>query len=201
MLSFTSSLSPDSEAFVIFVTEKYDYKDKRNILSNNLVQKIDSFLGLLKAKKKKEEICSFDVSNQQKCFIIGVKNKYEDYYPQEIGGELFSYIKKFKDIKKIEFYVDSLDYDKEKTVRFFSEFIFGFILKSYTFNKYKTLDKDKINKKINFKIITSHKQKMEICYKYYDAIKEGVFLTRDLVSEPPNVLSPRAYVSEIKKLS
>jgi len=43
MLSFTSSLSPDCEAFVIFVTEKYDYKDKKGILSNNAVQKINSF--------------------------------------------------------------------------------------------------------------------------------------------------------------
>ena len=37
--------------------------------------------------------------------------------------------------------------------------------------------------------------------KYYDSIKEGVFLTRDLVSEPPNVLNPAGYVKEIKKLS
>ena len=201
MLSFTSSLSPDCEAFAIFVTEKYDYKDKKNILSNNEVKKINSFLDVLKVKKQDEELSSFDVSNQQKCFIIKVKNKYENYYPQEIGGALFSYIKKFKDIKKVEFYVDSLDFDKEKTAKFFSEFIFGFSLTSYTFNKYKTLDKDKINKKIDFKIITSHKQKMEVHHKYCDAIKEGIFLTRDLVSEPPNVLSPRAYVSKIKKLS
>jgi len=201
MLSFTSSLSPDCEAFVIFVTEKYDYQDKKDILSNNEVKKINSFLDVLKVKKKDEELSSFDVSNQQKCFIIKVKNKYENYYPQEIGGALFSYIKKFKDIKKVEFYVDSLDFDKEKTAKFFSEFIFGFSLTSYTFNKYKTLDKDKINKKIDFKIITSHKQKMEVHHKYCDAIKEGIFLTRDLVSEPPNVLSPKAYVSKIKKLS
>ena len=39
MLSFTSSLSPDCEAFAIFVTEKYDYKDKKDILSNNEVEK------------------------------------------------------------------------------------------------------------------------------------------------------------------
>ena len=31
MLSFTSSLSPDCEAFAIFVTEKYDYKDKKDV--------------------------------------------------------------------------------------------------------------------------------------------------------------------------
>ena len=33
------------------------------------------------------------------------------------------------------------------------------------------------------------------------AIKEGVFLARDLVSEPPNVLNPKHYTEEIKKLS
>ena len=86
-------------------------------------------------------------------------------------------------------------------IKFFSEFIFGLDLKSYTFNKYKTLEKEKINKKIKFKIITSHSQKVENNYRYYNAVKEGVFLTRDLVSEPPNVLNPKNYVQEIKKLS
>jgi len=46
MLSFTSGLDPDSGAFAIFVTEKYEYKDKKNILSNDAVKKINSFLML-----------------------------------------------------------------------------------------------------------------------------------------------------------
>ena len=201
MLSFASNLSHDSEAFVVFVKEKYDYKDKHGILSKDLVQKIDSFLNTLKTKNIGEEINSFDISDQKKCFIIKVKNKHENYYFEEIGGTFFTFIKKFKNINSFDLYADSLNEHKDKLVKFLSEFIFGFNLKSYQFNKYKTLNKEKINKKINFKIITSHKNKIEKNYKYYDAIKEGVFLTRDLVSEPPNVLSPKAYVQEIKKLS
>ena len=201
MLSFTSSLSLSSDAFAIFVTEKYDYKDKKDILPANTAKKINSFISVLRIKKKKEDINSFDISNRQKCFIIKVKHKYENSTPQESGGAFFSYLKKFKDIQKIDLYPDSLELDKDKLVRFFSEFIFGFNLKSYTFSKYKTLDKDKIDKKINFKIITSNKEKIEKKYRYYDSIKEGVFLTRDLVSEPPNVLTPKTYVQEIKKLS
>ena len=95
MLSFIGSLSPDCEGFVIFVTEKYEYRDKKGILSNNVVQKINSFLNVLKVKKKNEELSSFDISSQQKCFIVKVKNKHEDYYPQEIGGILFPYKKYF----------------------------------------------------------------------------------------------------------
>lgn len=202
MLSFTSNLNPESEAFAIFVSEKSNYENKKDILSNNMTKKINSFLGVLKSKKKDEDISSFDISDQQKCFIIKVKNKYESYTAQENGGTFFSYLKKFKDINKVDLYADSLDFNKDKLVSFFSEFIFGFNLKSYTFNKYKTLDKkDKDNKKINLKIVTSNKEKIKKKYKYYDSIKEGVFLTRDLVSEPPNVLTPKAYAWEIKKLS
>ena len=201
MLSFTSNLGHGSEAFAIFVTEKYAYKDKNNILTKNIVQKINSFLGVLKVKKNGEDISSFDISEKQKCFIIKVKTKYNSYNPQESGGSFFSYLKKIKDINNIDLYPDSLDFDKEKLVSFFSQFIFGFNLKSYTFNKYKTLNKGKIDKKINFIIITSNKEKIEKKYKYYNAIKEGVFLSRDLVSEPPNVLNPKTYVREIQKLS
>ena len=201
MLSFTSSLGRDSDAFVLFVTEKYTYKDKNKILSNNIIQKIDSFIKVLKIKNKKETISSFDITNQQKCFIIKVKTKYENYYPQENGGEFFSYLKKFNNINKVDLYADSLNQDTEKLINFFSEFTFGFNLKSYTFNKYKTLKKATTNKKINLKVITSFKQKIQSNYKYCEAVKEGVFLTRDLVSEPPNVLTPKTYVQEIKKLS
>ena len=42
---------------------------------------------------------------------------------------------------------------------------------------------------------------MQKNFNYCDAIKEGVFLSRDLVSEPPNVLNPKKYTEEIKKLT
>jgi len=197
MLSFTSGLSRDSKAFVVFVSEKYEYEDKKRALPKDLVLKINSFLKTL----KDETISSIDINDKKKCFIIKIKSKYESYYPQESGGSFFSYIKKFKDINNIDLYPDTLGLDNKKLASFFSQFIFGFNLKSYTFNKYKTLNKDKINKKITFKIITSHKEQIQKEYKYYDAIKEGVFLTRDLVSEPPNVLNPKRYTEEIKKLS
>ena len=203
MLSFTSSLSPEIEAFVIFVTEKYEYKDKRNILPKQSVQKINSFLASLKSKQKEkeEDLFSFDISDKQKCFVVKIKKKYESYFPQEIGGNFFSYLKKFKQIRRIDFYTDTLLFGENELIHFFSQFIFGFNLKSYTFDKYKTVNKEKIDKKINFKILTSNQKKIENKYKYYNAIKEGVFLSRDLVSEPPNILSPKVYTQEIKKLS
>ena len=187
MLSFTSSFTQNSNAFALFVDEKYEYEDKKKILSKDVTKKINLFLKLLKSKNQSAGISSLDISDKKKCFIIKVKNKKEKYYFEEIGGSFFTYIKNDKNINLIDIYADSLNESKDKLSKIFAEFVFGFNLKSYTFNKYKTLNKDKINKKIIFKIISSHKESIQKEYKYYDAIKEGVFLSRDLVSEPPNV--------------
>ena len=201
MLSFTSNLSSKSNALALFVAENYSYKDKNKILSKEISQKINLFLKSLKEKNTKEEISSFDISDKKKCFIIKIKNKYENYYFEEIGGSFFTHIKKFKDINSIDIDADSLNENKDKLIKCFSKFIFGFNLKSYAFEKYKTVNKEKINSKIDYKIITLHKNKINSNYNYYNAIKEGIFLTRDLVSEPPNILNPKTYVQEIKKLT
>ena len=120
MLSFASSLSPDSEAFAIFVNDKFNFKDRKNVLSKEVSKKINSYLGTLKNKKSEEEISSLDISGKQKCFIIKVKKKYETYYPEEKGGIFYSYLKNFKNIKKIDIYIDSLDLEKEEIVNFSS---------------------------------------------------------------------------------
>ena len=95
MLSFASSLSPDSEAFAIFVNDKFDFKDRKNVLSKEVSKKINSYLAHLKHKKSEDEISSLDISSNLKCFIIKVKKKHESYYPEEKGGVFYSYLKKF----------------------------------------------------------------------------------------------------------
>ena len=75
MLSFTTSLSPKSDAFALFVSEKYEYKDNKNILNKEIKKKIDLFLKSLKEKKRQEEISSFDISDKNKCFVIKTKQK------------------------------------------------------------------------------------------------------------------------------
>jgi len=201
MLSFTPRLSQNSNAFAIFVNEKSDFKDTRGILPKDTTKKINLFIKSLKVKNQKDEISSLDISDKKKCFIIRIKNKYENSYFEEVGGSFFTCIKNYQTISLIDIFADGININKDKLPKIFSEFIFGFNLKSYTFNKYKTINKEKINKKVNFKIITSFKEKIKKEYKYYDAIKEGVFLSRDLVSEPPNVLNPKRYTEEIKKLT
>ena len=144
MLSFTGSLSNNSEGFLIFINEKYEYRDRRNILPKDISLKIDSFIEKLKNKKIGDEVNVIDVNDKKKCFIIKIKKKYEDYYPEELGATFYSYINRFNHINSVDLFTDSLVEEKKNLISFTSKFIFGVNLKSYKFNKYKTVEKEKL---------------------------------------------------------
>jgi leucyl aminopeptidase len=77
---------------------------------------------------------------------------------------------------------------------------FGAGLRSYRFDKYFTKLED--DKKPTLKKITvalDESQKAAEAFKDLDAIRKGVFLTRDVVSEPPNILYPESYANRIKR--
>ena len=143
MLSFTRSLSPTSEAFVIFINDKYEYEGKASPLPKDVTLKINFFIKSLKGKKNEEEINSIDITEKKKCFIVKISSKLEKSYFEEVGGALFTKINNYKNIYSIDILADTLIKNKNISTKYFSEFIFGFNLKSYTFNKYKTLNKKK----------------------------------------------------------
>ena len=74
----------------------------------------------------------------------------------------------------------------------------GAQLKSYEFNVYKT-DKSK-NTITKLYIVGDKSKKATVLRNKLNSLLEGVFLTRDLVSEPGNVLHPDEYAKRITRL-
>ena len=135
MLGFSSKLEISSKVFAIFVNEKFSYVDKRYGLSNSIISKIRSFLKTLKAKNDKEEIYSFDVSEQSKFIVIKVKDQFDNSYTEELGGRFLTFVQKNKNIERVDVIVDSLFNDKNKTINFSAQFINGYHLKNYSYKK------------------------------------------------------------------
>ncbi len=77
----------------------------------------------------------------------------------------------------------------------FEKILHGIKLKSYSFEIYKTQTKKNL-----IKISVFGKKNNIFLRKKLDAIKEGVFLTRDLVSEPGNILHPDEYAKRVSAL-
>ena len=189
MINFNSKFNSKASNIGFFISNDLKFKPGTSI-PQSTISKINSFLKK-KSKDNKKQIFSFDLSESQKCFLILVKKNLNIYEINNLGASLKNYIKTDKTIKNICILGNSFP---EEII---SEFAYGFELKSYTFNKYKS-KKDDFVQSIDFSVKNSSSFKLK--YKNFSSIKEGVFLARDLVSEPPNVLNPKKYTEEIKKL-
>jgi len=78
----------------------------------------------------------------------------------------------------------------------------GAVLKAYRFDRYRTREKAEDKPKLTkLSILTGDAAKARTAWDRNKAVAEGVFLTRDLVSEPPNVLNPAEMAERCKKLT
>ena len=78
----------------------------------------------------------------------------------------------------------------------------GAVLKAYRFDRYRTKEKPEDKPKLaKLSVLTSDAAKARAAWEPNKAVAEGVFVTRDLVSEPPNVLNPAEMAERCKKLT
>jgi leucyl aminopeptidase len=78
----------------------------------------------------------------------------------------------------------------------------GAVLRSYRFDRYRTKEKpDEKPKLSKITVLTSETGKAKAAWEPLDATAKGVFITRDLVSEPPNVLDPPEMAERCRKLT
>jgi len=83
-----------------------------------------------------------------------------------------------------------------------AEVALGSVLKSYRFDRYRTKEKAEDKPKLTkLSVHTGDAAKARAAWDRGKAVAEGVFLTRDLVSEPPNVLNPAEMAERCKKLT
>ncbi len=78
---------------------------------------------------------------------------------------------------------------------------FGAQLRAYRFDKYRTTEK--AEKKPTLKKLTIGIEKAAGAKRFFEPLEKiaaGVFATRDIVSEPANVIYPKSFVQEAKKL-
>jgi leucyl aminopeptidase len=78
----------------------------------------------------------------------------------------------------------------------------GAVLRSYRFDGYRTQEKSEEKPRLQkLSVHSAEPAKARAAYAPMQALAEGVFLTRDLVSEPPNVLNPAEMAERCKSLA
>ena len=179
------------EHFVIFLNKNFRNKDRKKYISS-LIKDSNIFFQTEQNKVSKFE--TMNISTSKKLTLIHLEDDLSNSEIEKLGSGFFTYIKKNK-ILNILFLENNLK-DLKNYNDFINYFIHGLELKSYTFLKYKSKKQNTI-----FKITLSKNKRSKLYFKKkFTALRSGITLTKDLVSEPGNILHPDEYVDRIKKL-
>jgi leucyl aminopeptidase len=194
-LKITPNVNNNSDFYIFFCEKNFSFNSKKLSFLDINNKEINSIL--LKNKDEDYFVFNYHSSRPKKIIFINQKDNKDDFENQNIGGKVISEIKSAREINVI------LSNESKSLEDYYFNFFLGCFLKKYSFTKYKTIFKKNDNTKeiTNLLITSSNKIFFNKIINNVENIINGVFLTRDLVSEPPNYLNPEKFVSEIKKLS
>ena len=185
----TALFKKKSSNLVLFIDENFNITDLKKFISSGEYSFVED---LLKIIDKKKDIFAYDINSRKKIILISLKKKLTSSEAESLGANFYDI---FKDIKQNHFDINS-ESIKNKLKNFMGYFLHGLVLKSYSFDKYKS-KKIKNDLFINIigKKIPSAKDQIK-----FKAIEKGTFFARDLVSEPGNILHPDEYAKRLNLL-
>tara|TARA_B100000575_G_scaffold198063_1_gene160234 strand:+ start:332 stop:1801 length:1470 start_codon:yes stop_codon:yes gene_type:complete len=180
--------------YVLFTNEDFVISGLKNIyLSKNSAQINKT---IKSNKTKKNDIISFNLNSDQKIILIKIKKNQTPTDNEKKGANFYNFIKSNL-LTNLTFLDKNIYEIQAKNKSFIDEFLHGLQIKSYEFDKYKT--KKEI---IDINIVISFTKKIPSTNKNnrFFSLLEGTNFTKDLVSEPGNILHPDEYARRILKL-
>ena len=175
---------------VLFVEEKFNINSLKKFISNT---EYNYIFELLKTSDLKQDILVFEINSKKSIFLVSVKKDITASDIENLGAKFHKHINYEK---KNDYFVHS-DTIVVKAKNFLGHFLHGLKLKSYEFNLYKSKKK---RRNVLINVIGSNNMTSNSDQIKFKALEEGTFYTRDLVSEPGNVLHPDEYAKRINSL-
>ena len=174
---------------VFFVDEKFSIAGIKKFISKSEYSYTED---LLRTKDLKKKIIFSEIDSKKKLILVSIQKNIKNFEAENLGATFYNNLKNLK----INDFIVNTDHLPTNLRNFVGYFLHGLKLKSYMFDKYKT----KKNKtELNFYIF-GKKTPTKFEQIKFKSIEEGTFYTRDLVSEPGNVLHPDEYAKRINSL-
>ena len=179
--------------YVLFSNENFKIRDlDKTHLSkhSNIINKTIKNLEI-----KDKNFLLFNINSEQKITLIKIKDSSTSLSNEKLGAKFYDFAKE-NSINTSTFIEANIKELRKKNKFFLDEFFHGAQLKSYEFTKYKSKKKKNL-----FEIYILSKYSLDFDKnKRFKSLVEGTNYTKDLVSEPGNILHPDEYAKRLQLL-
>ena len=208
-ISFANPELPAAGVLVVFATAA-----GKNSKLSETAAKLDAETGgavsrAIKASRFKGEkgqtltLLALDGCKLERVMLVGLgkAKEIDDLRMQEAGGKAYANLSNAPS-SSASVAVDAIDGCEMTAAAMAAEAAYGAKLSAYRFDKYRTkLEADKKPALKSMRFLCHRSAAARTAYAVHDKVAEGVFMTRDLVSEPANVLFPASLAKRARELS
>jgi leucyl aminopeptidase len=132
---------------------------------------------------------------------IGSPAKYDALAAQSLGGRLVAALNGTGE-KDVSVWIEQVGDMKLEEVEFAANVAYGARLRFYRFDKYKTKEKPEQKPSLrHFNVLVAEAADAKRAFHPMDKVVDAVNFTRDLVSEPANVIYPATLAAQARTLS
>ena len=205
-ISFGNLSQPTNGAAAIFVLEGRKLTDSAQQLDKTTNGSISRAIKASRFKGKKGQtlhVLAPEGSSINRLLLIGLgkAKDLDDQVWQHAGGAAYASLAN-TGMSAVSVLLDGIGGSSVRAGDAAANLAYGAKLRSYRFDKYKTQLKDDAKPSVkNMKVLSRVTGAARKAYAPLAKIADGVAMTRDLVSEPPNVLYPESLANRCKELT
>lgn len=194
-INFCKDVSKTPKSLIIFVDDKF--AANQDVIDINTKHDIDIITILKNCKlegKFGETLTIPTAQTDVRSIVIICVGKVDELDKNKIiklGSKIFA-AASCRKLDHVCIYSKSLPENITKNVATVLFLAFGLQLRSYKFDKYFTDVKNKRHA-LAVDVICNDADKMAVSYKAFEAVIDGVELTKTLISEPPNKIFPESF--------
>ncbi|EHD14310.1 leucyl aminopeptidase [Commensalibacter intestini A911] len=197
-VSFASLKKPEKGDVVLFVFEGREHGDSFRVINKALDEALTRAMDAEDFTGKHGQVCKLVAPTKDYTHVVivglGVQEEFSNDKARQVGGVAAKTLK-----HKTTALTVMVDWEIAEYATYVA---LGALLSVYEFNKYAT----EKNKKTDVKhlkeihVLTSDFEGAQKGWGNISAVAEGSYLTRDLVNEPANHLTPPVFAKRIKEL-
>ena len=204
-ITFSRPALPETGVLVVTVIENAKLTDSAKQLDRRMKGGLSRAIKASRFKGKKEQslaVVGPAETRLDRVLVLGLGKASEIDAPclQAAGGRLYASLG--HEAKAATVAIDAIDKCKLSAAQMAAELAFGARLKSYRFDKYRTKEKKEAKPTLQrLTVACSGTTRARALHGALDKVADGIFFTRDLVSEPPNVLYPETLARQAQSLT
>ncbi|OJX70888.1 leucyl aminopeptidase [Magnetospirillum sp. 64-120] len=204
-ISFAKPHLPDQGAIVVGVLENKVFTPTAQALDDLSGGGIKRAVDASKFTGKKDQVLTILApagTKVSRVVLVGLgkADSIDAQAAQSFGGTGLAQVLSSGD-SQVAVAIDAVPGLKISEADFAANAAFGALLRSYRFDKYFTKEKKEDKPSVKKLAVLTAAPGAKTAFAPLEAIAEGVFLTRDVVSEPANVIYPESLAAQCKTLT